>query len=214
MIWLAVFALIAAVFLVLCAALGRPRRGWEALGAALVLALAGYALQGQPQLPAAPHGPAVNQAVDGAFLVDERHRLGGDDTMGDPLLVLADGYVRHGDFRQGAEVLGAAIAQRPADGAAWLALGNALVGQAQGLLTPAAQYAYARAAAISPEAPGPSFFHGLALASSGRLSEARARWVAALAHAPAGAPWRDEFTARLARLDRLMAAQAQMGMPR
>ena len=204
MIWLAVIALAAAVLLVLAFVLRAPRAGWEAIGAALVLALAGYALQGQPQLPASPHARDAGSADTGAFLVSERVLLAGGIANGDKPLVIADGYVRHGDYAGGVAMLDAAVEKNPNDGEVWLALGNALVGHAQGLLTPAARYAYARAAAAEPQAPGPPFFLGLALAGSGQVPQARALWADTLAHAPANAPWRGELAERLARLDRLI----------
>jgi cytochrome c-type biogenesis protein CcmH len=82
-----------------------------------------------------------------------------------------------------------------------VALGNTLVGHSDGLITPAAQFAFQKAAKISPEHPGPPFFMGLALAQSGKLVEARAIWAELLRRAPADAPigktsrpgWRDSI---------------------
>ncbi|HWU02932.1 MAG TPA: cytochrome C biosynthesis protein, partial [Novosphingobium sp.] len=54
MIWLAVIALAVAVFAVLAGVLRAPRAGWEAIVAALMIGLAGYAAQGHPGVPGAP----------------------------------------------------------------------------------------------------------------------------------------------------------------
>jgi cytochrome c-type biogenesis protein CcmH/NrfG len=41
-------------------------------------------------------------------------------------------------------------------------LGNALVLHADGMMTPAAELAFQRAAKLAPDHPGPKFFYGLA----------------------------------------------------
>jgi hypothetical protein len=102
-----------------------------------------------------------------------------------------------------ATVLGKAVKADPNDADLWVALGNTLVGHSDGLITPAAQFAFQKAAKISPEHPGPPFFMGLALAQSGKLVEARAIWAELLRRAPADAPigktsrpgWRDSIDA-------------------
>ena len=71
----------------------------------------------------------------------------------------------------------------------WVGLGNALVDHARGM-TPPAQYAYRRAAAISPGYPGPEFFRALALARFGDRAAAGSIWREMLDQAPADAAWR------------------------
>ena len=88
-----------------------------------------------------------------------------------------------------------------------LTLGNALVGHSNGLLTPASQYAYQKAATLSPDHPAPPFFLGLALATSGQLQQARAIWAELLERSPPDAAWREDLTSRLARIDALIAQQ-------
>ncbi len=73
-------------------------------------------------------------------------------------------------------------------------------------MSPAAQFAFERAAAISPNHPGPPFFLGLGLAQSGKLDEAGAVWRALLARAPANAPWRADLEARLGQINQLPVA--------
>jgi cytochrome c-type biogenesis protein CcmH len=58
------------------------------------------------------------------------------------------------------------------------------------VLTPASEYAYRRAAELSPGNPAPLFFMGLALARSGDRDDAIAMWKQVLAGSPANAPWR------------------------
>ena len=96
-------------------------------------------------------------------------------------------------------------------------MANALVGHAQGALSPAALYAYRQAEAADPAAPGPPFFLGLAMVRDGRLPEARKLWGGLLARSPKDAAWRPDLEDKLARLDKIMqmAQQMQAGqMPR
>ena len=72
---------------------------------------------------------------------------------------------------------------------AWVGLGNALFDHSR-TLSPAARYAYARAAQLAPGYPAPPFFLGLAEARSGNPGEAVRLWREILANAPADASWR------------------------
>ena len=57
-------------------------------------------------------------------------------------------------------------------------------------LTPASEFAYRRAAELSPGYPAAPFFFGLALLRSGDRDAALAVWGEVLADAPADASWR------------------------
>jgi len=206
MIWILVLAL-AALVLGAMVWLGRlPRSGWEVTGAALLFGLAGYALQGHPGQPGAPTPAVESAAVADATLLKERQQMGDAFGKGRTWLILADGLTRQSQYRAAADVLAKAARENPDDPDIEVALGNALVGHSEGLITPAAQFAFRRAAAISPTHPGPPFFMGLALAQSGRLADARAMWAALLARSPADAPYRPDLEMRLKRLDQLIAA--------
>mgnify|MGYP000641452007 FL=1 len=91
----------------------------------------------------------------------------------------------------------------PRDSDAWLGIGNALMGHAQGQLSPAALLAYGRAAAADPTAPGPPFFLGLAYARQGRFDMAGTVWRGLLARTPADAPWRARVESALGRISRI-----------
>lgn len=188
-----------------------PRAGWELLGAALLLGIAGYALQGSPGQPGIPKEPAETVGGDGAAAIAERQKLGEGPAMGDKDLVTADALARHGQFANAAEWLRGAVDKNPANAEAWLAMGNALVGHAEGTISPAAIYAYGRAAKAAPDSPGPPFFLGMALIQSGRLAEGRAVWADLLARSPKEAPWRGDLEKRLGELDAFMA-RAMAGM--
>ena len=205
MSWLVILPLTCAVFIALTWLLKAPRAGWEAIIAALMLGLAGYALQGQWSLAGAPAAPASPMRYPAATMIDQRQALSGRQPMSDQLLVTADAFVRHGEYADAVGLLRAGVARDPADCEAWLAMGNALVAHTEGMVSPAALYAFHRAAACEPAAPGPSYFTGMALAGSGHLPEARKVWADLLAHAPATAPWRADLTERMAQLDQLIA---------
>lgn len=209
MIWVLAAALGLAAFALVAVLLKAPRRTWELVGSALMLGLAGYALQGSPAQRGAPKAAAEKVSGDAAALVAARRQLtGGEAISGDRWLIIGDALARNGQYADAAGVLLGATEHDPNNADAWLALGNALVAHAEGGITPPALYAYNRAARAAPDSPGPPFFLGLALAQSGKLAEGRALWAQLLVRAPKDAPWRADIAARLARLDAFIAAQS------
>lgn len=205
MTWVVILALAAAVYAVLVFAFKIPRAAREITGAALLFGLAGYAMQGHPAQGGAPKAPVEDQHIADAELLHQRQVLGARFGQGQSWLVVSDALSREGQFRAAADFLGNAVRQHPDDADLWVALGNALTGHSDGMISPAAQYAFRRAAAIDPNHPGPPFFMGMALAQSGHLVEARTLWTGLLQRTPADAPYRRDLIARLARLDQLIA---------
>ncbi|WP_338466333.1 tetratricopeptide repeat protein [Novosphingobium sp. ZN18A2] len=208
MTWAIILAIAFAAFGAMVFVFRIPRLGWELAGAALLFGIAGYALQGHPGQPGSPTPPRENAKSDSEALIKARQQMGESYGQSANWMVLADGLARHGEFRAAAEVLGTAVKQNPKDADLWVALGNALVEHSDGMITPAAQFAFQKAANIDPQHPGPPFFMGLALAQSGRLADARAVWQQLLDRSPADAPYRQDLEARIARIDRMLAAQA------
>jgi cytochrome c-type biogenesis protein CcmH len=207
MTWILALALSAAAFVLAVFVLRAPRQSWEAIGAALLLGVAGYALQARP-VPAAPKVAQERIVGDPAALVKARGRVTRSGIPpNDRWVVIADALARNGQFADAAEVLRGATDADPKNAEAWLAMANALVAHADGTLTPASLYAFRRAAAAAPEHPGPPFFLGLALAQSGRFEEARGLWSRLLAATPSDAPWHAELVDKLQRLDTIIAAQ-------
>ena len=206
--WLIAGMLALACFLVMALVLKLPRRTWEVSAAALILGLAGYALQGNPSMPASPtEAKEKAGSAEAAEAVKARKAMGSGSTVTDKYMTPADALARHGQYGDAAELLRGAVAEQPGNGEAWLAMANALVGHAEGNLSPAAVLAFRNAERAAPDHPGPPFFLGLALAQSGRTDEGRAIWLELLARSPADAPWRAELTARLADLDAFIARQ-------
>jgi len=215
MTWVLVIGLVVGAFLIAVFVLRAPRVSWEAIGAALVLGIAGYALQGSPQLPAAPKAPQERVDKDPAALVAERAKVtesGIPPT--DRWIVIADALARNGQFADAAEMLRVAVEADPRNAEAWLALANSLVAHADGQLTPPALYAYRRATAAAPEHPGPPYFLGLAMAQAGRLEEARTLWQMLLERTPPDAPWHGELVQQLGRLNSIIDAKQSEGATR
>lgn len=210
MTWMIAIALALAMFLLAAIGLRLPRSGWEPLGAALLLGIAGYGMQASPGLSGAPRQDTQLPSVDAASIVEDRNRL---SDRGIPSsnrwIVIADGMARNGQFSNASEVLLGAVEDDPENSEAWLALGNTLVAHADGLLTPAALLAFRKAEETAPRAPGPPLFLGMALAQSGRFAEARSLWSGLLERSADDAPWRAELELQLERLDQLIEAQAR-----
>ena len=74
--------------------LGRaPRAAWEAVAAALVFGLAGFAFQAHPDQAGAPKAAAEDTGASGAAMVAERRQMNttGGPTSGDRWMIPADG---------------------------------------------------------------------------------------------------------------------------
>lgn len=206
MSWLPAIALAGALFLIAAFALRLPRAGWAAFGAALLFGLAGYAFQASPDLPAAPKA-AVPEANETSAAMIEARRAMFDSTMqASDFVLVSDGFARRGQYADAAQMLRSVVRENPGHAEAWVALGNALVEHADGNLTRAAVYAYARAEQAAPGHPAAPYFHGLALLRAGRPHETSALWAQAIAKAPAGAEWVEPMEQRLEKLEALIAA--------
>ena len=203
--WVAIISLAAAAFLVAATVLRIERSGWSTLGAVLTLGLAGYAWQGSPDLASSPKASAPEATRSGEAIIEARRALFDSTQPPADYLILSDGFARRGDYKTAAGLLKGRLGDTRADGEGWLALGNALVEHAGGNVTPAAAEAYARAEAVLPGHPGPSFFLGAALLRSGDLRGARDVWNRLLEASPADAPWTDELRSRIERMDGLIA---------
>lgn len=209
MIWAMAIGLGLACFAGLYA-LKAPRQGWEPIGAALALGLAGFAMQAAPAQPGAPKQAAQHQDRAGPLLVEARKALIG--AVGTPnlpnrWLMTADAMTRHGQYGDAAAMVLGAVEVNPKDSESWVALGNNLVGHADGVLTPAAMHAFRKAAEADPASPAPGYFLGLALITNGKLAEGRAIWVDLAAKAPAEALWRGELAERIKRLEQIATMQ-------
>nr|WP_299594377.1 cytochrome C biogenesis protein [Sphingomonas bacterium] len=177
-----------------------PRATLELLGAALLFGVAGYAWQGNPTLAGKPTAPPADaRQPDSAFATERTkmmERFGGAAQI----LDAADAMHRQGWNRYAIALIKGGLEKNPKSADLWVGLGNALVIHGGGMMSPAAQLAFDRAARINPEHPGPPFFMGMAYAQAGQTERAEEIWRALLARAPAAAPWRADLERRVAEL--------------
>jgi hypothetical protein len=179
-------------FLVSCALaalwLMRVRGPQLTLAAAFLLfGCAGYALQGHPGLAGSPRAAAASGTVMPVAPI--RHAFFGEFTGSEHWLIMSESFGRRGSTREAVEVMDSAVREHPGDPQLWIGLGNGLMDHS-GVITPASEFAYRRAAELAPGHPAPLYFYGLALARSGDSKEAVALWRRVLAEAPADASWR------------------------
>lgn len=204
MMWALAIGLAVVVFAFIAFAFRLPRAAWTTAAAALALGLAGYAAQGSPDVPGAPKEARPSVAGQGENLVEMRRALLGQDATRQNALVTADAFTRNDQYSDAAGFLLNAVRDNPNDGEAWLALGNVLIAQADGAMTPAAQLAYRHAEAAAPSSPAVPFFIGVAQLNQGRFTETRSLWSEAAQRAPEGSEVRKLIEDRIGRLDAMM----------
>ncbi|MBX3561971.1 MAG: tetratricopeptide repeat protein [Sphingomonas sp.] len=194
---------------------GRDKGVWQFIGAALLLALAGYAWQGHPDLPGSPKPPPARISQDDSEFAALREDMLGRFDRAAAWLTIAESYQRRGDTRGGAQILKSALRESPDNADLWVGLGNALVVHGDGMMSPAAQLAFQRAQRLAPDHPGPRFFYGLALAQGGNFDQAEQIWRQLLAEAPEGAEYRTTIQERLNALQqaRMMGQIPAQGAP-
>lgn len=180
-----------------------PRGTYELTGAALLLGVAGYAWQGHPDMAGVSVEPKEKASSFDESSIKSRSEMGERFGNARDWLVFSDALNRSGKHGAAANYLRNGVKEYPNDPDLWVGLGNALVIHADGIITPAAQFAFQRAADISPEHPGPPFFLGLAYAQSGKIDQARAIWTELLKRSPEDAPWRADLESRLAEMERI-----------
>lgn len=203
--WLAVIALALAAFAFAVLVLRLPREGLTIFGAVLVFGLAGYAWQGSPGQDSAPKAQVAQNGKQGEAMVEGRSALF-DRTLPPPnYLVTSDAFARRGQFSEAAGLLQQGLAENPRHTEGWLALGLALVGHADGFVTPAAVQAFGRARISDPAHPGAEYYLGMAYLQSGEIVAARNVWAGLVERSPEDAPWYDGLKAEVARLDDMIA---------
>lgn len=193
-------------------ALGIGRRLWSFAGAALMLGAVGFAVQAARHVPGKPVFADVTPIPVDPGMVAFREAVFAPDRADSLALASADARLQAGDAHAAADGLRREIALRPDDAVLWSALGSVLA-QHDGAISPAAKFAFRRALALAPRAPGPAFFLGIAYADAGDFGPARLAWSHALAMTAADAAYRPDIVERLAAIDQFEAMQARRGMP-
>ncbi len=183
-----------------------PRGTYELTGAALLLGVAGYAWQGNPGMAGVSIEPTEKPNSFDDSSIESRKEMGERFGSAQEWLIFSDALNRSGKHGAAANYLRNGVKEHPNNPDLWVGLGNALVVHADGIITPAAQFAFQKAADISPEHPGPPFFLGMAYAQSGKIDQARAIWTELLERSPEEAPWRKDLESRLAAMEKMQPA--------
>ncbi|WCT74229.1 cytochrome C biogenesis protein [Sphingomonas naphthae] len=169
---------------------GAGRAGTELVLAALLVAAAGYAWQGSPGQPGSlPRERPMALKGEDAFTL-QREQLGFASVGGAAdVLAASDTLYRQrlGDYA--IAQLRAALNRAPGDPELLTGLGQALVRQSEGVVTPAAKLAFDRARTAAPRNPGPPYFLAMAYAQQGDLDSAERLWRDQLRTTPEDAPY-------------------------
>lgn len=200
--WIVMLVLAGAVMLGLWRWVRHDKGALQFLGAGLLLALAGYAWQGQPGLAGAPKARENEEMRRPSEFSQLRRDLLGQFDAAGSFLTIAEARTMSGNTKGAVDVLRGRLEVTPNDMDLWLGLADALVQHAGGMLTPAAEMAFNRAGQVAPDHPAPRFFYGLALASNGQLDAAEQLWRQVLAMPGITDTWRS------------VVAQAQAGAAR
>jgi hypothetical protein len=186
---------------------GRPSApAAKAVALTLTLAGVGYAWQGRPFQPGSPAEARPAPAMADPLFEGERMQWLGAVGPEADLLASADRLIASGSPDYAVGVLKGAVARSPNDMGLWIGLGHALTSYAEGMVTPAARFCYARAAQIAPDHPAPRYFLGLALLTAGDVDGADGMWRPLLAALPADGEYHRLLEQRLMLVDRLRAA--------
>jgi len=156
---------------------------------------------GLPQLPLSARLQADPQAGDVAMLISkaEQHLAENPDD-GRGWDVLGPIYLRTGRYEDAATAYRKAISILGPSPARLSSLGEALYSASGGIVTEEANLAFQTARELDSTDPKPQFFLAVALAQSGKTSEARAAFSSMLETAPDGAPWIPAVQRQLAAL--------------
>jgi len=189
--WVIILLLAAAVVLGLWRWIRGDAGALQFLGAALLLALAGYAWQGRPGLSGAPKAQVEEAPVPPSDFAQLRRGLLGEFDRAGAWLTTAEAVTQSGNTESAVKMLRGQLDQNPRDMKLWLGLADALIQHAGGLLTPAAEMAFNRAQQVAPDHPAPRFFYGLALARMGQFEAAEQFWQQVLALPQITDNWRN-----------------------
>jgi cytochrome c-type biogenesis protein CcmH len=188
-----------------------PPRRWRVLvvaGLAIIglplLAVTLYGGFGAPTLPDLPLASRQSEPVNGqdleALVARVESHLAQNPDDGQGWAVLAPVYLRAGRYGDAAAAFQNAIRTNGASAELEAGLGEALTGDAGGVVTADARAAFERAEALDPAAIRPRFFLALALGQDGRTDDAAAAWRAIIDSASGGEAWLPVARSQLAAL--------------
>jgi cytochrome c-type biogenesis protein CcmH len=154
MTWIVLIALVIVTMAALMFLMRGKREGWEAVAAALMVGLAGYALQGSAGHAFGHEGAQQSRCQQWQGAGRGTAEVVGRRSTKNRWIVPGDALAMHGQYAEAATVLRGAVEADPKNGDAWLAIANALVSHAEGNISPAALYAFRMAQNADPKSPG------------------------------------------------------------
>ncbi len=175
--------------------------------AALTLALAGYAWQGQPLLQDAPGEKSSERLAGIDELLLLRKKMERNFTASTAWLTLSDSYSRKGDFATATQFINIGLLKNPKDGDLWAALGLQLMLANGGSIGEPAKLAFEKAKTHRPEGVAVAYFEGLNLVLKGEFLEAQVKWKSIMGLANDDEMWKPTVDAQLNKLDQLIALQ-------
>ena len=182
-----------------------PRKTWEAVAAAGMLAMAGYALQGRPSVAGSPAGAVPGKSAAAADMIAMRAEMDQAFSNARPYLILSDAYARDGDYQFAASYIRSGIKKNPQNADLWAGLGLQLLLASDGQMSPPAKFAFDRARALSPMQPAPDYFEGLTALFAGRTDLALGLWQGVLVRAPKEAKWKPRLESQIRGLQSLQS---------
>jgi cytochrome c-type biogenesis protein CcmH len=206
--WLFVFAAVLIVGALLWRWTRFPRDGQYLVAAFLMLGLAGYAWQGHPNTPGSPvspYGKAIPDDGNVRRFMTARFGAAGE-TLG-----YSDAWLKAGRPDLAVRTINIGLQSNPNNADLWVGLGGALVAASDGVVTPAATFAFEKAARLAPAHPGPAFFEGLAAAQGGKIEDAARSWLALLDRTPKDALWRQDLEMRLSAIAQMVTNAPNSG---
>ena len=177
---------------------------WPIVAAAAVLALAGYAWQGQPDQPAAPAQPIPAEARAAEALIAMRADMDPTGGIAKQWLITADSYARSGRYQYSAAFIEAGLRQYPRNGDLWAGLGLVLLLAGDNQMSPPAKMAFAKAREYAPLNRSPDYFEGLVELFEGRPANTLRIWQKLVNEAPDGAVWKPKLESQLASLTAML----------
>lgn len=192
---------------ILAFAKGR-RQLWQPVAATVVLAMAGYAWQGRPELSSSEAQPIAAERGAAEALLKMRSDMDQNFGVAKMWLVTADGFARDGSYSAAASYIQAGLREHPDNPDLWSALGLVLMLASDGEMTPPAKLAFDKARTLAPNLPAPDYFVGLAALFDRKPDITISKWNAVLERATPKAKWRPAVESQLAGLESLLAGAA------
>jgi cytochrome c-type biogenesis protein CcmH len=206
--WVILSLLTALIFAVLLYVSKRRREIWSAVAAALVLAFAGYAIQGMPALKGQPAESRAKDYRAVEALLAIRADMDYPYSRSKQLLMMSDGFARKGKFDMAAAFLQSGLRKEPQNADLWAGLGLVLMLAGDGEMSAPARHAFARARASSKYHPAPDYFEGLHFLFKGEAGKTFALWKVLAERAPKNAKWKPRLESQLSGLAEMLLATA------